>query len=90
MRNRVLSECYLGIYEYPEGLEGQNDVLLSSDYIPIDIDSKDLNKALDDTRTLITHLKNEFGIDENRIRVYFSGSKGFHIEIPSYLFGIEP
>ena len=43
----------------------------------LDVDSEDLNKALEVTRELI-----QFLVDyKDYINVYFSGSKGFHIEI---------
>ena len=90
LKKENYGECYLGIYEYPKDWKtSQKNVFMYSDTITIDIDSDDLNKALDDTRTLVEHLKNEYGIDENLIRIHFSGSKGFHVELPSVLFGIK-
>ena len=81
----------MGIYQYPESSSvTEKDSLLYSDFIPIDIDSDDLDKALKDTRLIIEHLRDKYGIDISQIRLFFSGCKGFHIEIPSTLFGIVP
>jgi len=61
------------------------------EYIPIDIDdTTDLNKALNTARNLITHLESNYEIKKNIIKIYFSGSKGFHIFIPSILFDVKP
>lgn len=70
------------------GYEG----LCYSDFFPIDIDNKDNpEKSLQSCRELVLHLKHKYDVPIKAIRIYFSGSKGLHLEIPTILFGdIEP
>lgn len=70
-------------------MSGYNGAVYS-DFLPIDIDSTDLEKALKDTRVFLLHLNQEYEVDMKVVRAYFSGSNGFHIELPSALFGFEP
>ena len=32
----------------------------------------------------------ELGVEENKLQIFFSGNKGFHLIIPAELFGIKP
>lgn len=68
------------------------DGLCYSDFLPIDIDNDtDPRKSLITCRELIEFLHQEYLVPIKSIRIYFSGSKGFHIEIPTILFGdIKP
>ena len=68
------------------GFEGSSYPL----FIPIDIDSDDIACALEDTRKLKAHLTNHFRVEEDLIVVQFSGSKGFHVSLPSNLFALKP
>lgn len=62
-----------------------------SDYIPIDIDNKNLNESLRICRDFVNNLKYEYDIEPDSLGIFFSGSKGFHIEIPVGLLGdIKP
>jgi hypothetical protein len=67
------------------GFQGQ----AYSDWLPIDIDSEDLQEAQDNLERLIGNMTS-FGINLNICRYYFSGAKGFHVMIPSKLFGAAP
>ena len=62
---------------------------LYATYFPLDIDCKDIMLArstlLDSIEALL-----KLGIDEFGIKVYFSGSKGFHVQADSRFFGIKP
>lgn len=60
-----------------------------ADWLPIDIDSQDLNEAQMYLQHLVSNL-NDYDIDSNACRFYFSGSKGFHVMIPSAYFQAEP
>jgi len=60
-----------------------------ADWLPIDIDSDDLQQAQMMLQRLIYNLE-AYDIDLNTCRFYFSGSKGFHVMIPSQYFGAEP
>jgi len=62
-----------------------------ADYLPIDVDEKEnIAKALKSTRHILNTLENQYGLDLGTVKVYYSGSKGFHIMLPSQLFGFEP
>ena len=52
-----------------------------------DIDRPELADAIRDTRRLGSRLVNDYGMPPEMIRFYFSGSKGFHVEVPSECFG---
>lgn len=60
--------------------------------LPFDFDSKDdPAKALEDVRTLARRVHALYGVAATALRCFFSGSKGFHVEIPASLFGdFEP
>lgn len=60
-----------------------------ADWLPIDIDSENLEEAQDNLISLYHNLE-EYEIDVSICRFYFSGSKGFHAMIPSKLFGAYP
>lgn len=91
-------ECYMTYFRYNEemidhfrekksvgGYKGQ----AYADWLPIDIDSPDLQEAQDNLKRLVQNLE-DYEIDTNTCRFYFSGSKGFHVMIPSQLFGAAP
>lgn len=63
-----------------------------SDFLPIDIDNKkNPEQSLPTCRGLIAVLDQQYELPIKSLRIYFSGSKGFHLEIPTNLFGdIEP
>lgn len=60
-----------------------------SDWLPIDIDSSDLEEAQNLLTTLCSNLE-DYDIDLNTCRFYFSGAKGFHVMIPSEYFQPKP
>jgi len=60
-------------------------------YIVFDIDNvQALDTALDDVRRLVKRLREDFGIDNPLIGVWFSGNSGFHVSIDSRAAGFEP
>jgi len=48
---------------------------------------EDLVKLLEDLRNLLRSIESRYDLDLKHIRINFSGKKGFHIRIPSVLFG---
>jgi len=60
-----------------------------ADWLPIDIDSDDLQEAQDSLGILCSNLENN-DVDINACKFYFSGSKGFHVMIPSGMFMAIP
>jgi hypothetical protein len=79
---------------YPEGLKthckdkstikGYNG-LVCCDFIPLDIDDLDPAKVEE-----VVGILNDYDVFTECLAFYFSGSKGFHIEIPSAIIGIDP
>lgn len=60
-----------------------------ADWLPIDIDSDNLQQAQFGLQALVMNLE-DYGIDVDTCRFYFSGAKGFHVMIPSGYFTQEP
>jgi len=58
-----------------------------ADFLPIDIDNKDLDNSLKSSRKIIDTLRNKYIIPVEALILYFTGAKGFHIEIPISFFG---
>ncbi|MBC8466724.1 MAG: AAA family ATPase [Deltaproteobacteria bacterium] len=57
---------------------------------PLDFDSGDPKKALNDMRTLcLSHLPDLYNVDPYCIEFFCSGSKGFHAVIPCETFGAQ-
>jgi hypothetical protein len=93
------TDCYTTYFRYPEDMmehfKGNNTVSgyggsLYSDFLPIDVDSEDLTNSIQLTKTILLHLQTKFDVDIKAVPIYFSGAKGFHVEIPSGLFGFNP
>jgi len=59
-----------------------------ADKLILDIDKEgDLESAKDTICKVLKHLESEYEVDLNWLRIKFSGHKGFHVFIPSELFG---
>jgi len=65
----------------PSGYQGKSD----SPLIPIDID----NTSTTNLKGVLNHFGEIIG-DLESINLYYSGKKGYHIELPSGYFGVEP
>ncbi|HEX3034360.1 MAG TPA: AAA family ATPase [Thermodesulfobacteriota bacterium] len=62
-----------------------------SDIFPLDIDVEgDINEALRCARHVASYIESAYAGDLKTVRFFFSGYKGFHIELLSDLFGFEP
>lgn len=93
-------ECYQTFFQYDDGMidhfKKTNSVSkfqgnCISDFIPIDIDNSNLNESLRIGREFVNYLYYDFDVEYNSLGIYFSGSKGFHIQIPTVLLGhVEP
>jgi hypothetical protein len=79
---------------YPEGLKTHckdkatirgYDGMVCCDFIPLDIDNLDSAKVEE-----VVKILNDYDVPTECLSFYFSGKKGFHIEIPSAIVGIEP
>lgn len=76
---------------HKKSLRGYNG-LCYSDFLPIDIDNEEHpERSLESCRELLQYLEQKYDVPIKAVRIYFSGSKGFHLEIPTILFGdIKP
>ena len=93
------ADCYRTYFRYPDefsqyvkkhgSVKGYNGFAYA-DWFPIDIDRGDLTEALKATRDLVERLKVNFDIEAQMLPIFFSGAKGFHVYIPSYMFGAKP
>ena len=82
-------DCYTSLYKYNDShyrifketgsLAGIKDVKTNRLVFDFDNDS-DIEKARDDASELYTRLLHE-GIPKENIGAYFSGNKGFHVEV---------
>ncbi len=52
-----------------------------------DLDSENIQESLRDARTLVDALTKGFDIEP---QIWFTGNRGFHIEVPAGVMGIEP
>ncbi len=88
LRQRYNNEdVYVSVFMY--STEDFENALLSGDYY-VDVDSKsDPNLALEGARMVVEALRN-LGIQDDQIKVWWSGAKGFHIEVAGQLFGATP
>lgn len=86
------TNIYSTLYSYNKETQDDSE-LYGPFYLDLDIDdieNKDnFDKIKKDLMLTITTLKMRYGIDEDMMNIYFSGSKGFHIYIPPTVFGIK-
>ena len=62
-----------------------------ADFIFIDIDAPDLSVSHMTVRNFLRYIEQKYDVPPDAISVYFSGCKGFHVEIPiTILGGIKP
>ncbi|PYR33175.1 MAG: hypothetical protein DMF90_21760, partial [Acidobacteria bacterium] len=61
-------------------------------FLPFDLDcGEDPTRALIDARRVVQHWMAQYDVPAKAIRVFFSGCKGFSVELPATLFGgFEP
>jgi len=78
-KKRNLTDCYCTVFSFadPGNRTKWNRNTIVFDEIFIDLDSQNLEASFKDAKKLVSHLLS-FGITP---RLYFSGSKGFHIHI---------
>ncbi len=99
-RAQCFGESYLSVFTFdsamvghladqgsPAGFKGETH----AEYVAFDIDRKDeIPKALADARTLAGVLEETFEVPTAAIQVFFSGSKGFHVLVPTALWSPTP
>jgi hypothetical protein len=75
---------YTSVYQY-DRMEVAGARRIANLYFDLD-DHDDENNALPNTRTLVAYLINF--ISDDAIRIYFTGQKGFHVEVELVALGI--
>ena len=61
-----------------------------SPWLWFDIDRDELADALKDTRRLVANLDERYRLPDDSLLVFFSGSKGFHVGLPTALWAPKP
>ncbi len=89
-------DCYRTYFQYPKeildhvkrtgSVRGFNGSCWAKVF-PLDIDSENLEESQEKVKVILMRLRDDFDVDLKNLKLYFSGAKGFHIEIPSNLFG---
>lgn len=55
-----------------------------------DWDSQDISKSIKDFQRTLVKLKDDYGVELEHIRLYATGGRGFHVEIPMEVFVSKP
>jgi hypothetical protein len=61
-----------------------------SPWLWFDIDREDIGQALHDARRLVAFLVDRYRLDDDALLTFFSGSKGFHVGVPTALWLPSP
>ena len=62
-----------------------------SRWLWFDIDAADdLDRALSEARKLVAFVAERYSLDDDALLMFFSGSKGFHVGLPTTLWNAEP
>ena len=96
-------DCFTTYLRFPESFrahaehnaqqEGSQSVkgyrgVAKADFVPLDYDNEeDPGRALEDVRRSVRVWEAKYDLPPKAIRIYFSGGKGFHLELPEQLFG---
>lgn len=60
-------------------------------FFPMDFDSiGDVAKSVIEAKNTMFHLEDKYNVDPFNLRIYMSGGKGVHIEIPPEILGVTP
>lgn len=99
-RAEVHRESYLSAFTFGEDFRNHLEVtgssrgftgMCSAPVLWFDIDyAEDLPKAQREARQLVLTLAEEFRINPEKLLLFFSGSKGFHVGLPCSLWVPEP
>ena len=93
------TECYLSAFCFGDAFrrhletnrttKGYTGETFSS-WLWFDIDRNEFEQATVDARRLASGLVNRYSIDDDELLVFFSGSKGFHLGLPTTLWDPLP
>jgi hypothetical protein len=93
------AEAYLSAFQFSDDFKayleakgttrGFKGVAWAS-WLWFDVDREDLQQSLSDARRLVAGMLERFGLADDDLLRFFSGSKGFHIGLPTSLWGPLP
>lgn len=81
--------CFATVQKYANETKVEGEDFIAPLYFDLDYDS-DPNVAKAEAVKLVSFFTGELDIQPQDIRIYFSGSKGFHIIIDERALGVEP
>ncbi len=81
-------DTYCSAYLYNDE-KVENALLFGNLYLDFD-DANDLNNAREDVIHTLSFFKIVYQIQPEKMKIYFSGHKGFHLIIPSEILGVQP
>ena len=96
-RAEIDCEAYLSAFRFGDDFKqradqwGRLDVkgfdgVCWSRWLWFDIDREDIGQALQDARRLVAFIAERYGLDDDALLIFFSGSKGFHAGLPTSLW----
>lgn len=85
------TDVYQCAYYY-ENNDYDNCIIAGDPYLDFDIDDIEINykKLTRSVKYCLNYIKNNMGVQPEELKIYFSGSKGFHVVIPAEIIGISP
>ena len=86
------TDVYATVFQYNNEDQNKSD-LIGPMYIDLDMNIQsedDFTKLKDDLKRIVTYLNLQYNIPTDYINFFFTGKKGFHLLIPSIVFGIKP
>ena len=100
-RADVEREAYLSAFTFGDDFRRRSDAYgrldvkgydgsCAAPFVWFDLDRSNLDDALRDARRLAAHLDERLKLPDDGLLVFFSGSKGFHLGLPSSLWSPEP
>lgn len=93
IRNRFNNtDVYATVFQYNNENQNNSD-LIGPMYLDLDMDinnDEDYQKLKQDLNKIVIYLERQYGIEKDFISFFFTGKKGFHLLIPSKVFGIKP
>lgn len=84
------TDCFVTIQRFKDAVkESREEIFIAPLYFDLDC-KDDVELARKEANIIVKFLTEELCIDSLAIRVYFSGSKGFHVIVHERVFGISP
>lgn len=93
IRNRFNNkDCYVTVFKYNKSNQQESDYY-GPLYLDLDYDIQSEQEYIELKQDLLltaSYLKTQFFLKDEDLRIFFSGSKGFHIIIPAEILNVKP